>query len=76
MSFKKYCLLKLAVIGFAGWCLSSVYTGFPFEHIKCVFWFYLLLLPAAFLIYKKSLADIIINLPKSSCQVPIILVRL
>ena len=42
-------------------------------NIKCVFWFCLQLLSEKFLIVRRIQRDIIINLHKSSCKVPLLL---
>jgi hypothetical protein len=47
----------------------------PHFLIKCVFWFSLQLLSATFLTFNRILWDIIINLHRSSCKVPITLVK-
>jgi hypothetical protein len=43
--------------------------------IKCVFWFSLQLLSETFLILRGTERDMIINLLRASCKVPVILVR-
>jgi cellulose synthase/poly-beta-1,6-N-acetylglucosamine synthase-like glycosyltransferase len=42
--------------------------------IKCVFWFALQHLPQTFLILRRTWWDIIINVHRSSCKVPVIFV--
>jgi hypothetical protein len=44
-------------------------------NIICVFWFPLQLLSETFLILRRIQRDIIINVHRSSCKVPVILVR-
>jgi hypothetical protein len=45
-------------------------------NTKCVFWFSLQLLSEIFLILRKTGRDMIINVYRSSCRVPVILVRI
>jgi hypothetical protein len=40
-------------------------------NIKCVFWFYLQLLSETFLIIRRIKRDIIINVHRSSCKLPL-----
>jgi len=42
-------------------------------NVKCVFWSYLQLLSGTFLILRRIQRDIIINVHKSSCKVPLLL---
>jgi hypothetical protein len=42
-------------------------------NTKCVFWFSLQLLPKTFLILRRIQRDIIINVRRSSCKVPLLL---
>ena len=44
-------------------------------HIKCVFWVCLQLLSKTFLILRRTERDMIKNVQRSSCKVPVILVR-
>ena len=44
-------------------------------NIKCVFWFSLQLLSETFLIIRKNERDMIKNVYRSSCKVPVILVQ-
>ena len=44
-------------------------------NIKCVFWFSLQILYERFLILRRIQRDTIINIHRSSCKVPVILVR-
>ena len=44
-------------------------------NTKCVFWFPLQLLPETFLIPRRNERDMIKNVHRSSCKVPVILVR-
>jgi len=64
-----------------------LYSIFPYYHItgaifgekllntKCVFWFSLQLLSETFLILRRTQRDIIINVRRYSCKVPVIVVR-
>jgi hypothetical protein len=45
------------------------------SNIKCVYWFYLQILFEIFLILSRIQRDININVHKSSCKVPVILIR-
>jgi hypothetical protein len=44
-------------------------------HIKCVFWFSLQILSETFLTLRRNERDIIINVHRFSCTVPVILVK-
>jgi len=68
-------------------CPAPLYNIFPhylingtiFEkkllNTKCVFWFSLQLLSETFLILRRTQRDMIKNVYRSSCKVPVILVR-
>ena len=45
------------------------------SNIKCVFWFSLQLLAKTFLILRRNERDMFISIHRSSCKVPVILVR-
>jgi len=45
-------------------------------NTKCVFWFSLQLLSETFLIIRRNERDMIVNVYRSACKVPVILVRL
>jgi hypothetical protein len=51
---------------------NSTIFGKKFVKIKCVYWFYLQVLSEIFLIPSTIQRDIIINVPRSSCKVPVI----
>jgi hypothetical protein len=55
------------VVGFGGWG--------ELLNINHVFWFYLQFWPGIFLTIRRIQRDIIINVHRSSCKVPVILVR-
>jgi hypothetical protein len=44
-------------------------------NTKCVFWFSAQLLSETFLILRRTWGDTVINVKRSSCKVPVILVR-
>ena len=44
-------------------------------HIKCVFWFSLQILSDTFLIPRRIQRDIVMNVRRASCKVPVVLVR-
>jgi hypothetical protein len=49
------------------------FRGKKVLNIKCVFWFSLQLLSETFLILRRIQRDIIINVHRSSCKVPLLL---
>jgi hypothetical protein len=52
----------------------TIFEGKILSNIKCVFWFSLQLISETFIILRNE-RDIIINIPRCSCRVPVILVR-
>jgi hypothetical protein len=53
--------------------INGTIFGETFLHIKCVFSFPLQILPDTFLILRRNEWDIIINVHRSSCKVPLFL---
>ena len=51
------------------------FRGNKILNIKCVFWFSVKLLSETFPILRRSQRDIIMNVHRSSCKVPVIFVR-
>jgi len=68
------CLLRLYRI-FPHYLINAMIFRKKFLNIKCVFWFVLKLLAETFLLLKRVQLDVIIKLRRSSCKVPVILVR-
>jgi hypothetical protein len=60
---------------FPHYLINGTILGKNLLNIKCAFWFSLHLLSAIYVILRKIVRDIIINLQRSSCEVPVILVR-
>jgi hypothetical protein len=60
---------------FPHYLINGTIFGKMLLNIKCVFWFYLQLLSETFVIVRRIQRDIIINVHRSSCKVPVILVR-
>jgi hypothetical protein len=63
----------LAVVYFSTLSQNGTIFGKKLLKIKCVFWFSLQLLCETFLILRRIQRDIIINVHKSSCEVPLLL---
>jgi hypothetical protein len=55
--------------------INGTTFGNDLLNIKCVFWFFVQLLSEIFLILRRIQRYIIINIHRSSCKVPVILVR-
>jgi hypothetical protein len=60
---------------FPHYLINGTIFGKKLLNIKCVFWFSVQLLSETFLILRRIQQDIIINIHRSSCKVPVILVR-
>jgi hypothetical protein len=72
------CVLLLSVACPARQCFSTLSHDFrkkKFTDTKCVFWFSLQLLSQTFLILRRNEWYMIKNVYRSSCKVPVILVR-
>ena len=61
---------------FPHYLINGTIFGKKLLNIKCVFWFSLQILSETFLILRRIQCDIIINVYRSSCKVPVILVRI
>jgi hypothetical protein len=59
---------------FRHYLINGVISGKRLLKVKCVFWFSLQLLSKTFLILRRIQRDIVKNVEKSSCKVPLILV--
>jgi hypothetical protein len=60
---------------FPHYLINYTILGKKLLNIKCVFWFSLQLLPETFFILRRIQRDFSINLHRSSCKVPVIVVR-
>jgi hypothetical protein len=60
---------------FRHYLINGTIFGKKLLNTKCVFWFSLQLLSKTFFIIRRIQRDIVINVKKSSCKVPVILVR-
>jgi hypothetical protein len=69
------CGLSGCTIFFTHYLINCTIFGKMLLNIKCVFWFSLQLLSETFLILRRIQRDIIINVHRSSCRVPVVLVR-
>jgi hypothetical protein len=58
---------------FPQYLINGTIFGKKLLNIKCVFWFYLQLLSETFLILRRIQLDIIVNVHRSSCKVPLLL---
>jgi hypothetical protein len=58
---------------FPHYLINGTIFGKNLLNIKCVFWFYLQLLSETFLILRITERDIIINVHRCSCKVPLLL---
>jgi hypothetical protein len=63
-----------AVLYFATYLINGTIFGKKLLNTKCVFWFSLQRLSETFLILRRIKSDIIINVHKYACKVPVILV--
>jgi hypothetical protein len=58
---------------FPHYLINGAIFGKKLLNIKCVFWFCLQILSQTFLILRRIQRDIIINVHRSSCKVPLLL---
>ena len=72
-----YCHLRPAPLYhiFPHYLINGTIFGKKLLNTKCVFWFSLQLLSETFLILRRTERDITINAHRSSCKVPVIVVR-
>jgi hypothetical protein len=68
--------LVLSYVFFSNYLLNGTTFGEKMLNINCVFWFYLQLLSETLLILRRIKLDILVNLHRYSCRVPVILVTL
>jgi hypothetical protein len=67
------CGLSGCTVFFPHYLINGTIFGKRLLNIKCVFWFYLQLLSETFIILRRIQRDIIINVHRSSCKVPLLL---
>jgi hypothetical protein len=65
----------LAVPNFSACLIKATIFRKKILIIKCVIWFFLQILSEVFLVVSRNHRDIVINLRRSLCKVPVILVR-
>jgi hypothetical protein len=65
----------LAVSYFPPYLINGTIFGKMLMNIEFVFWFRLQLLPEIFFILRRTEHIIIKNVPRSSCNIPIIVVK-
>jgi hypothetical protein len=70
------CGLPRCTICFPHYLINDTIFGKRLLNTKCVFWFSLQLSSETFLILRRNERDMIKNLYRSSCKVPVTLVRI